>query len=284
MTEKDVNKVMVITGASSGIGKATAEALARRGAQVVLVCRSQEKGQKAMQDILNKVPEANLHLYLADLSLMAEVRKLARELSSAFPVIDVLLNNAGMMPGQHHITLEGWEVSWATNHLAPFLLTNLLMEQLLASEQGRVINVSSDAHRLGKIDFQYAGAPKHYSAVTSYADSKLANILFTYELARRTEFTPLTVNCLHPGIIATNFGRTSNFFVRTMMRLGRLFMKSAAKGAQTSVYLATSPEVSRISGKYFKQKKQAKSSVESYNTHIARRLWDISADQTGFPC
>lgn len=273
---------MVVTGASAGIGKATAEALAYAGATVAMVCRSRERGQKAMQDIQKKVPGADLHLHLADLSLMGNVRELAQELSSTYPVIDVLVNNAGMMPGLQQLTVEGWEVSWATNHLAPFLLTNLLMDSLLAAPQGRIINVTSEAHRLGQIDFEHAGMAKKYSAVTAYADSKLANIYFTYELARRTEFTPLTVNCLHPGVVATNFGKTSNFFIRTTMMLGRLFMKSAAGGAQTSVYLATSPEVEQISGKYFKDKKQKRSANDSYNSHIARRLWDLSAEQTQF--
>ncbi|GGK69322.1 SDR family oxidoreductase [Rufibacter glacialis] len=279
-TEED--KTILITGASSGIGKATAEALARHGHQLILVCRNQQRGQQALTEIQQKNPQARLHLFLADLSSLQEVRRLAEELQPAFPVIDVLINNAGLIPGYFETTPDGFEVAWATNHLAPFLLTNLLMDQLLASEQGRVINVSSEAHRLGQIDFEHAGKPQKYSAITAYADSKLANIHFTYELARRTEFTNLTVNCLHPGIIASGFGRNSNFFIRHFFRLSRFFMKSPAKGAQTSVYLATSPYVKLVSGKYFKNSQQVKSAADSYNFHIARRLWDISAEQTGF--
>ncbi|WP_460892657.1 SDR family oxidoreductase [Rufibacter soli] len=282
MNQPPETKVIVITGASSGIGKATAEALAQEGTQVALVCRNEAKGQKAMAEIKRKAPAANLSLHLADLSSMQEVRQLANELQEAFPVIDVLINNAGLIPGQLELSPEGFEIGWATNHLAPFLLTNLLIDQLLASPQGRVINVTSEAHRLGQIDFTRAGLPEQYSALTSYADSKLANVFFTYELARRTEFTNLTVNCLHPGVVASNFGQNSNFFIRHFFRLGRLFMKSPAAGARGSVHLATSPYVTKLSGKYFKGKQQANSSKDSYNAHIARRLWDISAEQTGF--
>ncbi|WP_207430844.1 SDR family oxidoreductase [Sabulibacter ruber] len=282
MTTQTDQRVMVVTGASSGIGKATAEALAQQGAHVILICRSAQKGQQAITDIQKKVPEARLSLHLADLSSLQEVRRVAEELKENYPVIDVLINNAGLIPGTLQTTVDGWELAWATNHLAPFLLTNLLMDSLLASEQGRVINVTSEAHRLGQLDFEHAGKPEKYSAITAYADSKLANIYFTYELARRTEFTNVTVNCLHPGVVATNFGKNSNIFVKSLMLLSRLFMKSPAKGAQTSVYLATSPYVKHVSGKYFKNSRQVNSSADSNNAHLARRLWDISAEQTGF--
>jgi len=282
MADNTHPKTVVITGASSGLGKATAQALAREGATVAMVCRSKERGEAAMADIKKQVPEAQLSLHLADLSLMAQVREVAKELCHAYPVLDVLINNAGMIPGYQQLTADGWEVAWATNHLAPFLLTNLLLEPLLAAEQGRIINVTSDAHKLGQIDFDHAGLPTRYSAITAYADSKLANILFTYELARRTEFTNLTVNCLHPGVVATNFGSNSNFVIRTAMQLARFFLKSPAEGAKTSCFLATSPTVHTVSGKYFKNGRQAKSSEDSYNTHFARRLWDISEEQTGF--
>ncbi|ALJ00440.1 SDR family oxidoreductase [Rufibacter tibetensis] len=282
MTTPTDQRIIVITGASSGIGKATAEALANEKAQIIMVCRNEQKGQQAIADIQQKNPEAKLHLYLADLSSMQQVRQLADKLKRNFPVIDVLINNAGLIPGIQQTTVDGWELAWATNHLAPFLLTNLLMDQLIASEQGRIINVTSEAHRLGQIDFDHAGRPQKYSAITAYADSKLANIHFTYELARRTEFTNVTVNCLHPGVVASSFGENSNFFIRNFFRFSRFFMKTPAKGAQTTVYLATSPYVKMISGKYFKDQKPARSSADSNNSHIARRLWDISAEQTGF--
>ncbi|WP_192825144.1 SDR family oxidoreductase [Rufibacter sp. LB8] len=282
MTHPDKEKIIIITGASSGLGKAATEALARQGALVAMVCRNREKGEKAITDIKSKVPHANLQLHLADLSSLDQVRALAQELQAAYPVIDVLINNAGLIPGLQQTTIEGYEVSWVTNHLAPFLLTNLLMDNLLKAQQGRVITVSSEAHRIGKIDFDNAGNPQHYSAVTAYADSKLANILFTYELARRSEFTSLTVNTLHPGVVATNFGSNSSIFIRLIYKLGKLFMKSAANGAQTMVYLATSPEVEAITGKYFKNSQPRPSSADSCNAHIARRLWELSAEQTGF--
>ncbi len=282
MSNSPEKKIAVITGASAGIGKATALALAQEGMALVLVCRSRERGENAIAEIKALVPEAQISLHLADLSVLAEVRVVAQEIIEQYPVIDVLINNAGMIPGLQELTIEGLELAWATNHLAPFLLTNLLMSPLMAAKQGRIINVSSDAHRLGQIEFDSPGMAKHYSAITSYADSKLANILFTYELARRTEFTDVTVNCLHPGIVATNFGSTSNLLIRTAMKMARFFMKSAKEGAKPTIFLATSPSVVKVSGKYFKKFKPAKSSDSSYNHHTARRLWEVSQEQTDF--
>ncbi|QHL86249.1 SDR family NAD(P)-dependent oxidoreductase [Nibribacter ruber] len=283
MTDQyNAGKVMVVTGASSGIGLATTQALAQTGATVVLVCRHAGRAQEAMDQIMAKVPHAQLQLHLADLSSLEEVRRLAQDLQAAYPVIDVLVNNAGIIPGLRSTSKEGLETAWVINHLAPFLLTNLLMDNLLAAPQGRIINLTSEAHRLGQIDFAQLGNPKHYSAITAYADSKLANILFTYELARRVEFTNLTVNCVHPGVVATNFGKGSSGFVRALLFMGRLFMRTAAKGAETPVFLATSPSMATLSGKYFKDKKQIKSAVGTYNAHTARRLWEVSEEQTGF--
>ncbi|AMM52129.1 hypothetical protein TH61_14330 [Rufibacter sp. DG15C] len=283
MTQQDNSgKVMVVTGASSGIGKATVEALAQTGATVVMVCRHEGRAQDALQEITAKVPQAKLNVYLADLSELDAVRALAQELKDAYPAIDVLINNAGIIPGLLSNSKEGLELAWVTNHLAPFLLTNLLMNSLLAAPQGRIINLTSEAHRLGQIDFGQLGNPKHYSAITAYSDSKLANILFTYELAKRVEFTNLTVNCVHPGVVATNFGKSSSRFVRALLFMGRFFMRSSQKGAETPVFLATSPEVEKISGKYFKDKKQIKSAMGTYNAHTARRLWELSEEQTGF--
>ncbi|GAA4297319.1 SDR family oxidoreductase [Nibribacter koreensis] len=283
MTQQDNSgKVMVVTGASSGIGKATAEALAQTGATVVMVCRHEGRAQQAMDAITATVPNARLKLHLADLSELEMVRSLAQELKEHYPAIDVLINNAGIIPGLMSTSKEGLELAWVTNHLAPFLLTNLLMDNLLAAPQARIINLTSEAHRLGQIDFGQLGNPKHYSAITAYADSKLANILFTYELAKRTEFTNLSVNCVHPGVVATNFGKSSSRFVRAMLWMGRLFMRSSQKGAETPVFLATSPLVEKVSGKYYKDKKQIKSAMGTYNAHTARRLWELSEEQTGF--
>ena len=213
---------------------------------------------------------------------MANVRILALEIQKRFDRIDVLINNAGILPGKFTLTPEGYELCWATNYLSAFLLTNLLWQQLLKAEAARVINVSSEAHRLGQLDLNQPHTAKNYSSFTAYCDSKLANILFTYEMAQRLELTNITANCLHPGVIASNFGTTSFGLLKWIFKLGRPFMQSAAKGAETVIYLATSPEVAGVTGKYFKNKKAVNSGKETYNTALAKRLWRFSAAQTGF--
>ena len=275
-------KIVMVTGASSGIGKVTARELARQGAEVIMVCRNPEKGEAARQEIITTTNNPKVSVMLADLSLMEEVRRLADEFNKRFPKLDVLVNNAGMMPGKRTLTPEGFEISWATNFLASFLLTNLLLDKMLAAEAARIVNVSSEAHRLGHINFQDMHTPKKYSAFTAYADSKLANILFTYELDKRLELTNITANCLHPGVVATNFAQQHSSAMKYFFLAGRPFMHSAEKGAQTSIYLASSPEVEGLSGLYFKNRKPVKSSNESYNQSISRRLWTLSETQTGF--
>ncbi|KAA5547972.1 SDR family oxidoreductase [Adhaeribacter rhizoryzae] len=275
------NKIVIITGGSTGIGKVTATELARQGAQVVLVSRDAARGNAAMTEIIKETRNQQVTFIPCDLSRMANVKILALEIQSRFNHIDVLINNAGILPGKFTLTPEGYELSWATNYLSGFLLTNLLWQQLLNAEAARIINVSSEAHRLGQIDVNQTHTVKNYSSFTAYCDSKLANILFTYELAQRLELTSITANCLHPGVIASNFGTTSFGLLKWIFRLGRPFMQSAAKGAETVIYLATSPEVTGVTGKYFKKKKPVKSSKETYNTALAKRLWRFSAAQTG---
>ena len=207
---------------------------------------------------------------------------MADEVNSLFPKLDILKNNAGMMPGKRTLSAEGFELSWATNFLSGFLLTNLLLDKLLAADSARIINVSSEVHRLGHINLQEMHKPGKYSSITAYADSKLATIMFTYELARRLELTNITVNCLHPGVVATNVTGQAHTAMKYLFLLGRPFMRSPEKGAETTLFLATSPTLNGVSGLYYKNKKAVRSSGESYNPAIARRLWLQTEKQTGF--
>ena len=275
-------KTAVITGASSGIGKVTALELANLGANVVMVCRNQSKAEDTRNEIVKATGNENITLILADLALMQEVERAATEINEQFSKLDILINNAGIMPGKRKVTAEGHEISWATNYLSAFLLTNLLTDKLLAAENARIINVSSEAHRLGQLNFQDMHSPKKYSALTAYSDSKLANILFTYELARRLELTDITVNCLHPGVVATNFASENAGSYKYLFLLGKPFMTSPEKGARTTVYLAASPEAGKFTGTYFKNLKPVRSSTQTYSPIIARRLWSLSEKQTGF--
>jgi NAD(P)-dependent dehydrogenase (short-subunit alcohol dehydrogenase family) len=275
-------KVAMVTGASSGIGKITALELAKLGAEVFLVCRNKTKGEETKTEIIQKTGNQKISLLLADLSLLSEVRKLAAEFNSQFPKLDILVNNAGMMPGKFIHTSEGFEISFATNYLAMFLLTNLLMDKLMSSEEARIINVSSEAHRLGQINFQELNTPRKYSAITAYADSKLAAILFTYVLSRRLEFTNITVNALHPGVVGTNFAQDSFKAFKYLMKLSKPFIHSSEKGAETTLYLATEPTLNSVSGQYFKNCKPVNSSRLSYDQPLARRLWQYSEDKTEY--
>ncbi|KAA9346087.1 SDR family oxidoreductase [Adhaeribacter soli] len=276
------DKIALVTGASSGIGKITARELAHLGAHVVMVCRNAEKAAETRKEIIAQTGNENITLLVADLALMQEVKRCAAEFSARFPKLDILVNNVGMMPGKRTLTAEGFEISWATNHLAPFLLTNLVIDKMVAAESARIVNVSSEAHRLGDICFQDMNSPKKYNAFTAYCDSKLANIMFTYELSRRLEFTNITANVLHPGMVATKFGHEHTGSLKYLFLLARPFMISPEQGARTSLYLAASPEVEDLSGYYFSKMKPIKSAEITYNPNISHRLWTLSEIQTGF--
>lgn len=276
------DQIILITGASTGIGAATALALAHQSARLVLVSRNEQRGQQALQTIRQEVPAAALDFIPCDLSSLADVRRLAADFQQRYDRLDVLVNNAGILPGKYTETPDGFELGWATNHLGPFLLTNLLLNHLQKAEQGRIVNVSSEAHRLGKIAFNRTMARQPYRAFTAYCDSKLANVLFTYELARRLERTPVTANALHPGVIASSFGSTGQGVWKWLFQVaGRPFMQNATQGAATPVYLATAPGLNHTTGLYFKNKKPLQSSALSYDQPLARRLWQVSAEQTG---
>lgn len=271
-------KVCMITGANSGIGKIMALDLAKMGANVVMVCRSRERGESAQRDIINQSGNESVELMVADLSLMQSVRKLAEDFRKKHDRLHVLINNAALWPTKKVMTKEGLETQFAINHLSHFLLTNLLLDMIKDSAPARIVNVSSGMHRRMKIDFDNLQAEKHYRHMGVYGRTKLANVYFTKELARRLNGTDVTVNAFTPGMVSTNLGRymsgISKWFWRT-------FSGSAEKGAATGVYLATSPEVEGVTGKYFANGKETRSSKVSYDVGIAKKLWKVSGELTG---
>src|SRR5215212_5559360 len=277
-------KVCLITGATSGIGKATVMGLANMGASVVMVGRDRGRGEAALAEIKEKNANASVDLMLADLSSQEDIRRLADEFKEAYPQLDVLINNAGVIRSKRITTADGLETTFAVNHLAPYLLTNLLLDVLKASAPSRIVNVASGEQRNGTIDFDDLQGEKGYKGAKAYSQSKLANVLFTYELARRLEGTGVSANCLHPGAgVRTNLGSgVSGVFGFTVRALTPL-MKSPEKGAETSIYLASSPEVEGLSGGYFVKKAEARSSDISHDERIARRLWEGSAQLTKLP-
>ncbi|MBG8553938.1 SDR family NAD(P)-dependent oxidoreductase [Hymenobacter guriensis] len=279
-------KTVLLTGATGGLGSATARELARRGAHLLLVGRNPQKLATTLAEVqqAGAAAGASAEVLVADLSLLSDVRQLAEEVTRHHAHLDVLINNAGIMGGKHTITAEGHELSWATNHLAPFVLTNHLLPLLLAAPQGRIINVASEAHWLGQIEAsqEVRNARSRYSGITAYCDSKLANILFTNELAHRLDLTNITANCLHPGLVDTGLMHPgAPRLMRTLWWMAKPLLVSPEHGARTTVYLATSPEVARVSGQYFKNSRPGRFAERAGNRAEAFRLWRISAEETG---
>ena len=274
-------KTILITGGTQGIGKETARALARLGANVVLVARDRGRGEAAVAEIQAGNPA--IELLVADLSSQADIRRLAEEFSATHEHLHVLVNNAGMMPpARRTLTGEGVEVSLTVNYLAPFLLTNLLLDRLMASAPARIVNVSSESQSGRASDFADLNGEKGYNVMRLYGVEKLALMLFTYELARRLAGTGVTVNALHPGIVNTNiFSQFTGPFAPVVERLGRLFLLTPEQGAVTSIYLASSPDVEGVTGKYFIKSKEARSAKASYDLALARQLWETSEQLTG---
>lgn len=273
-------KVCLVTGASQGIGKATAIALAKMGATVVMVSFDQVRGEAALKEIKSISGNENIELMIADLSSQQSIRQLADRFKQKYTRLDVLVNNAGVMKWKQEFTTDGIESTFAINHLASFLLTNLLLDLLIKRAPSRIVNVSSSAHGMGKIEFDDIDGRKKYSGIKSYNQSKLANVLFTYELDRILQGTGVTVNSLHPGVVRTNFGNTGSLFFKIFGTLMKPIMLPADKGAETSVFLASSTQVEGISGKYFIKKKAVKSSPISYEELTAKKLWEVSAKMT----
>ena len=271
-------RVCVVTGATSGIGRATALALGRMGATLALVCRDPVRGAAVRAEM----PDADVTVHRADLSSQQEIRAVAAELLVRYPAIHVLVNNAGVVNLRHSTTVDGIETVFAVNHLAYFLLTVLLVDRLKASGPARVVNVASEAHRFARtIQFDDLGFERCYRGMRVYGHSKLANILFTYELARRLAGTSVTANCAHPGGVATGLGQNNGRISVVITRLLRPLLRTPEQGAATSIWLATSPALDGVSGRYFKSCREARSSRVTYDVAVARRLWDVSARMTG---
>ena len=271
-------KICLVTGGTNGIGKATAQALAKMGATVVIVGRSAPKTAQVVEEIRAASGNQNVDSLLADLSSQQEVRRLASEFKSKYSQLHVLLNNAGAVFMRHQLSVDGIEMTFALNHLASFLLTNLLLDTLKASAPARIINVSSGAHTTGKIEFDNLQGERGYSPRV-YENSKLANILFTMELARRLKGTGVTVNALHPGFTATGFAKNNGKFMAALVSLfAPLVARSPAKGAETSIYLASSPSVDGIAGKYFYDSHVLPAAPQATDMVAARKLWDVSAE------
>ncbi|MCD8502408.1 MAG: SDR family oxidoreductase [Bacillaceae bacterium] len=276
------NNVVIITGANSGMGKASSIELAKTGAAVVMLCRNTARGEEALQEVQQVTGNESVVLMQCDLGSQESIKAFCTEFKKRFDRLDVLVNNAGViLPGRHE-TKDGNELQFGVNHLGHFLLTNLLLDRMIASAPARIINVSSGAHKIGDIHFDDVNLQKNYRLWRAYAQSKLANILFTYALSERLEGKEVTVNCLHPGAVATNMGiNRSTGFGTLITRLLKPFFQTAKKGAETTIYLATSDEVANVTGKYFYRKKPIQSSKRSYDKKLAERLWTLSEEMTG---
>jgi NAD(P)-dependent dehydrogenase (short-subunit alcohol dehydrogenase family) len=275
------DKVVMITGSNSGIGKAASLALAKMGATVVMVARSKERGEAARSEIIRKSQNSLVDLLLADLSSLESVRQLASDFRRKYSKLHVLINNAGLFNQRRRVTVDGYENTFATNYLASFLLTNLQLDLLKASAPSRIINVSSVGHYNGHINFEDLNLENDYGGWKAYGQSKLALVLFTHELAKKLQGTEVTVNAVHPGTVATNIWTRPLGPAGFIMALPKLFMTSPEKGAETIVYLASSADAKGLNGEYVEKLKAKKSSDESYDEEIAQRLWDVSAKLTG---
>ena len=282
MGEMD-GKTVLITGATNGIGKVAALELAKKGATVVIVGRNPAKTAETVAEIKAQSGNSNVDSIVADLSSMAEVRKVAEAFKAKHSRLDVLINNAGAIFADRQETVDGYEMTFAFNHLAYFLLTNLLLDTLRASAPSRIVSVSSDAHTGGKINFDDLNAKNSYGmlGMSAYSNSKLANVMFTYELARRLEGTGVTANVLHPGLVNTGFAKNNGGLMRFAMRILASFSLTPEQGADTIIYLASSPDVEGVTGKYWDKRKAVKSIDASYDVSAQQRLWTVSQQLTG---
>jgi NAD(P)-dependent dehydrogenase (short-subunit alcohol dehydrogenase family) len=274
-------KICMVTGATSGIGLVTARSLAQTGATVIVAARNPDKGSQVVARIQQETGNQDVELLLADLSAQAQVRHLAQAFKDRFDRLDVLVNNAGAIFLRRQLSVDGIEMTLAVNHLSVFLLTNLLVDMLKDSAPSRIVNVSSNSHKSAQINFDDLQGERRYGAMQAYGQSKLAMLLFSYELARRLEDTGVTVNALHPGFVATEIGQNNGWIMKLFKPVIKLIGKSPDQGAETSIYLASSPEVESATGKYFVDKTPVASAPASYDQAVAQRMWEISAKLTG---
>jgi retinol dehydrogenase-14 len=283
-TASMAGKTVLVTGGAGGIGKATATGLALLGARVGVVGRDRGRAEAAATAIVQASGTGAVDVFIADMSAQSDVRRLADDVIRAYPRLDVLVNNVGGTWAGRHVTADGLERTFAVNHLAPFLLTGLLLDLLTASAPARVVTVSSGAQAMGRIDFDDLVGERTYSSQRAYNQSKLANVMFTYELARRLTGSGVTATTLHPGVVRTAFAAEDpSPLFKVLLPLIRPFMKTPEQGASTSIYLASSPEVEGVSGQYFANRKPRASSKASYDVDAAARLWSVSAELVGEP-
>jgi retinol dehydrogenase 14 len=269
-------KTAIVTGANSGMGKVTAKALLEKGFELIIVCRSAEKGNDTYAELKNKFPSAKLSLMLADLSSIKEVYRLAGEIRLALGQLDVLVNNAGAFNEKREVTVDGYERTFATNHLSYFLLGNELLDLLMKSPDGRIVNIASQAQKMGKLKWDDLNLEQQYSGLQAYCNSKMMNIMYTYALADRLEGTSVKVNAVHPGVVRTRFGNSGNGFVAIYTRLFGWTMRSPERGADTAIWLASSEEAKPFTGLFFIDRKPAKSRPETYKVENLERLWRVS--------
>jgi retinol dehydrogenase 14 len=274
-------RTVLVTGGTGGIGRATAMGLATMGAHLGITGRDRARTEGAAREI-RAAGGGQVDVFVADLSSQTEVRRLAGEVLQTYPCIDVLVNNVGGYWDTRHVSPDGFEHTFALNHLAPFLLTSLLLDRLKHSAPARVVTVSSNAHATGEIDFDDLQGERSYSGSRAYSQSKLANVLFTYELARRLQSIDVTANALHPGVVNTSFGAEDpGSLQRLIIPFARPFLKAPEQGAATSIHLASSPDLEQVTGRYFANSKPKRSSKRSYDEATAARLWQVSTDLVG---
>lgn len=276
-------KRALVTGANSGMGLATTIQLAALGYHVIMACRSEQRGEQALQEAKIKSQSNHIELMILDLASLESIRNFAKQSREKYQTLDVLVNNAGVLAVKRRITADGFESMLGVNHLGHFLLTNLLLEQIVSAAQGRIVTVASSAHTMGKIDFDDPHLENKYSLLKGYSQSKLANILFTLELSERLKGTNVIANCLDPGPVSTNIGvnRKQAFWGRVFHAFMKPFIPNPQKGAQTAVYLADSAEVAQITGKYFYKKKLKSPSSTARDPKLAKKLWEWSELQVG---
>jgi NAD(P)-dependent dehydrogenase (short-subunit alcohol dehydrogenase family) len=277
----EAGKTVVITGASSGIGRETARGLAAMGARIVMVVRSRERGEAAIADIKKTAPDAHLELVLADLYSLAEARRAGQEIAGKLPRLDVLINNAGLIHDRRELTIDGFERTFALNHLAAFAISYELRELLAKSAPARIVTVSSMGHRFAHFSWDDLATMPRWTETTSYGTSKLCNIWFARESARRMKARGVTSNALHPGAIASNFGATGSRIYQFATKVATPFLLTPAKGARTSVFLASDPSVAGVTGEYFVKSKRSTPSRAARDDDSARKLWQLSEKLCG---
>lgn len=276
-------KTCLITGATNGIGRSSAFGLAERGAKLILLCRNAQRADRTRAEIAARTGNSDVEILLADLASQLEIRRAAAQFLATGAPLHVLLNNAGVMQTERSETVDGIETTFAVNHLAPFLLTNLLLGRIVESGPARIVNVSSEAHKLGgRLDFADLGARQRYSGMAVYGRSKLANLYFTSELARRLAGTGVTVNALHPGAVRSELGQNNDApILKLLAGLARPFLRSPERGAETSIWLCSARDLDGVTGRYYSDRTERKAHRRAYDEAAARRLWDESAKLVG---